>query len=154
VNVAVIRLALMNESEFKHRNQQVYLAFVQFDLTMIRMAKIHSYDFDHKCGPSRGRSLHLREHNLRKMVCFDIENSILDVDLDNLQVHLGWGVWLQEFTDQRLPFWFLKRDYYTGSINDLPVMFEMTLAQMLADLNSVTRDQVKDEGEYHSAVPI
>ena len=147
----------MDESEFKLLNQQVYLAFGQFDLTMIAMADQHGYDFSQKCGPSRGRSLLFTDKTVRKMVCFDIEfgveNTILDVDVNHLQVNLGWGVWLQEFSDQPVPFWFLKRDYYKGAINDLPCIFESTLAQMIADLGLVMPDQVKDEGEYRSSVP-
>ena len=140
----------MEESEFIHRNRQIYLAFAEFDSALLKTADRSDYEFRDKCGTVRGRSLTLRRNALEKMICFDIINSIHEVDFENLQVNLGWGVWLHEAEERRKPFWFLKRDYFTGSINELPELFDRTLTQMVVDLDSITEQVAREKGEYHS----
>jgi len=103
----------------------------------MEIAKCSEYEFSDKCGPVRGRSLRLDDGKLRKMVAFDIENSILKVDLENLQVKLAWSALLREGEEHR-PFWLLTRDYFTGSINELQPRFDKTLAQMMIDLSLIT----------------
>ena len=92
MNANIIGLIKMEESEFIHCNQQVYLAFTQFDPALMAIADRSEYEFSDKCGTVRGRSLRLDDGPLLKMVCFDIENSILKVDIENLQVNLAWSV--------------------------------------------------------------
>ena len=139
----------MKESEFIHRNQQVYLAFAQFDPAFMEIANRSEWKFSDKCGPVRGRSLRLEDGPLSKMVAFDIENSILKVDLENLQVKLAWSALLREGEERKRPFWLLTMDYFTGSINDLAPSFDKTLAQMMTDLSLITGQVIKDNGKYY-----
>ena len=140
----------MEESEFIHRNQQVYLAFPQFDPALMAIADRSEYEFSDKCGTVRGRSLRLDDGPLLKMVCFDIENSILKVDIENLQVNLAWSVCFYEGESRSGPRWILGRNYFTGSINELPPLFDKTLDQMMADLNLIDGQIAKSEGKYYS----